>query len=246
MKRSIISAILVLSTITTINHLQAEEAVDESAWKGNVELGYVSSKGNTETTSLNSKVNVDYKTLDWLQHLSAEAFTSSENNMSTAERYKLEYQADKKLDDDGYFFVNTTYVEDKFSGFDYRTTLSVGYGYKMYQTETMTLDTEVGVGYRQSKLSAVAPGDALSEDESLLRLAAKYNWDIEDNRKLTSKLTVEAGEESTISNFEIGFVTMIAGDLSLKVAYSALYTSEVPLDKEKLDTKTSINLLYAF
>jgi len=224
----------------------AEEPEAEPSWKGNVELGYVSSQGNTETASLNGKFTIGYDTINWKQNFIAEAFTSSENNISTAERYKLEYQADRKFNEESYFFLNSTYLEDMFSGYNYRSTVSTGYGYKLYDTKEMTLDTEIGVGYRTSKLDIAPTVGNTTDNESLVRFAGKYQWDMAENRQVVSKLTIEAGEASTISTFDAGFVTMIAGDLSLKVAYTATHTSDVPLGKEKLDTKTSVNLLYAF
>jgi len=111
----------------------------------------------------------------------------------------------------------------------------------------MTLDAEVGLGARQSETDAdPVTGISSKEEEGMLKLAMKYHWQMEDSRSLTSNLTVDAGEETTISNFEISFVTMIVGNLSLKASYAARHTSEVPVGKEKLDTVTTLNLLYAF
>ena len=228
--------------------LYAEESTkEESPWNGDVQFGYVMSSGNTESENLNGKISVEYKSTDWLQAAKLEAFSSSDQEITTAERYKFEYQANKNLEDNSYLFVNTTYENDRFSGFDYRATLSGGYGFRYYEANDMTLDTEFGLGYRYS-VTDIDPisNESMDDSESLVRAAAKYKWQIGENRSLISDLTIEAGEETTITNFEVGFVTMIAGDLSLKVGYAARHTSEVPADKEKLDTVTSINLLYAF
>ena len=248
MKLSILLITLFSSMLLAEESGNAEIAKEEPVWTGGVQFGYVLSTGNTETENLNGKFNIEHKSTDWLQSAKLEAFSSSDQDLTTAERYKLEYQADLKLENkDSYLFVNTTYEEDRFSGFDYRSTLSGGYGFRYYDENDMTLDTELGVGYRYS-VTDIDPitNESTSDGEALIRAAAKYKWQIEENRSLVSDLTIEAGEETTITNFELGFVTMIAGDLSLKVGYLARHTSEVPVDKENLDTVTSINLLYAF
>ena len=241
----LISLIIIILSST----LYAEESnKEESAWKGDIQFGYVMSTGNTDSENLNGKFNIAHKSSDWLQTANLEAFTSSIENLTTAERYKLAYQADRKFEEaNSYLFVNTTYVDDRFSGFDYRSTLTGGYGFRFYEENDMTLDTEIGVGYRYS-VTDIDPitNESISDGEALIRAAAKYKWQIEESRSLVSNLTVEAGQETTIANLELGFVTMIAGDLSLKVSYTAKHTSEVPVDKEKLDTVTSISLLYAF
>jgi len=243
--------LLILLISTTNLYAQesdnATEDANKSPWKGDVQFGYVTSSGNTETTNLNGKFNLGYTNEDWSHLLTAIAFSSSDKAGTTAERYKLEYQADRKYSETSYFFINSTYEEDRFSGFDYRTTLTGGYGRQLYNENKMTLDGEIGVGYRQSELLPdPVTGISLDQSEAMVRLAAKYLWQIEENRSLVSDLTIEVGEDTTISNFELGFVTMIAGDLSLKASFVARHTSEVPVGKEKLDTVTSLNLLYAF
>lgn len=240
---------LLIILLLPIN-LFAEETTDEadvSTWKGDVQFGYVATSGNTETTNLNGKLNIVKSHEKWLHLFSAAAFSTSDNNQTTAERFKLEYQADRKYTEKSYSFLNSTYEEDKFSGYEYQATLTGGYGQRLYDANKMTFDAEIGAGMRQSELEPdPVTGNVVEESEAMVRLAAKYLWQIEEKRSVISELTIDAGEETTITNFELGFVTMVAGDLSLKAAYIAKHTSEVPVDKEKLDTIVSLNLLYAF
>jgi len=246
MKKVLIS---LLCTSVLCSNIMAEEAdaAEKSNWKGSVEFGYVSSTGNTETTNLNGKFHVEAEYNDWVQKLDLAAFSTSDDVETTAKRYKIEYQGDKKLTDISYFFVNSSYEEDQFSGFQYRSTLTAGYGRVMYNENKMTLDAEIGAGIRQSETDKdLITGLSDKENESMGRFALKYLWQIEESKSFTSNITVDAGEETTISIFNTSFVTMINGDLSLKVSYLARHTSEVPVDKEKLDTVTSISLLYAF
>jgi putative salt-induced outer membrane protein len=237
---------LLLSCNIVASEAEAEEK--EPALKGDVQLGYIMSSGNSDTTTLNSKFNLIYDLEEWSQKFSLEAYSTSDNDVTTGERYKADYQLDKKLDESRYLFGNASYEEDKFSGYDNIAVLAVGYGHQLYNQNKTTLDAEVGVGYRNSKLTpeSIVPGESSELNEALLRFAVDYHWHIAKNRSLTSKLKVDAGEESIISNFEIGFITMIAGDLSFKAAFEARHNSDVPVDTENLDTITSISLLYAF
>jgi len=251
MKKTQILLPLLCSCFLSLNIMAEEapatDAAEESNWKGNVEFGYVSSSGNTETTNINGKLHVEAEYSEWLQKLDIGAFSTSDNDVTTAKRFKIEYQGDRKLSDISYLFVNSSYEEDEFSGYQYRSTLTGGYGREIYKENKMTLDAEIGAGIRQSETDEdLITGLSDKENESMARFALKYLWEIEENRSLTSNLSVDAGEDTTISTFDISFMTMVAGDLSLKVSYLARHTSEVPVDKEKLDTVTSINLLYAF
>jgi len=242
---------LTLLTLLVLDRLNAFEADSEkkvSPFKGDVQLGYIMSSGNTDTTTLNSKFNVHYNMDEWLQKFSLEAYSSSDNDVSTGERYRADYQLDRKLDESRYIFGNGSYEEDKFSGYEYISTMVAGYGHQLYNQDKTTLDAEIGLGYRNSKLTpeSVVPGESADINEVLIRFALDYNWLIAENRSLHSKLKVDAGEESTISHFEVAFITMIAGDLSFKAAFEARYNSDVPVTTKNLDTITSISLLYAF
>lgn len=247
MRKMIAVLLLIWSPFAVLAEAATETKEEAKNWKGDIQFGYVMTSGNTENTNINGKIHLGGNLEKWRHLVTVEAFSTSDNDRTTAEHYKLKYQVDRKYKDGHYFFTNTAYEEDRFSGYDYRSTISAGYGFRAYDKNKMTLDTEFGAGYRHSML-IVDPvtGATDEENEAMLRLAAKYHWDIEENRSLMSDLTVDAGENTTISELEVGFVTMIAGDLSFKASYMTRYTSDVPVDKEKLDTITSINLLYAF
>lgn len=229
--------------------LMAEEAVTEEVpeWQGNIQFGYVSSSGNTDNTNINAKFNLKHDDENWLHDFNALYYSSSESNVTTAERYKLIHQADYKLETpDTYWFINGSYENDRFSGFDHRATLTTGYGKVLYKTRDMKLDAEIGGGFRYSQQTDTITQLTTNENEAMIRLAAKYLWQIAKERKLTSALSIEEGEESRVTNFEVGFVTMVNGNLSLKTAYEARHVSEVPVGKEKLDTVITVNLLYQF
>ena len=237
MKRYLITSLLLGSGV-----VMAEEANEAPEWQGSIQFGYVASSGNSDNTNLNSKANLKHDDENWLHDILVQYYSSSDADTTTAERYKLSYQGDYKLEDDKhYLFVNSSYEDDRFSGFDYRATLTAGYGRHLYSNNDMTLDGEVGAGFRYSEETGT---DA--ENEAMIRVAAKYNWDIDEDKKLTSNISVEEGEEVRVSNFDISFSTMIVGGVSMKASYEARHVSEVPEGKDKLDTVVSLNLLYSF
>jgi putative salt-induced outer membrane protein YdiY len=221
----------------------AEEAEEQAPeWQGSVQIGYVASSGNSENTNINGKVNVQHDDENWFHDALVQYYSSSDADTTTAERYKLSYQGDYKLEDeDHYLFVNSSYEDDRFSGFNYRATLTAGYGSRLYRANDMELDGEIGAGFRYSEEEGTD-----SENEAMIRLAAKYKWTIAEDKKLTSNISVEEGEEVRVTNFDIGFTTMIVGGVSMKAAYEARHVSDVPEGKDKLDTVVSLNLLYSF
>ncbi len=248
MKTSVIYSVAVAVILLLNTSVMAQDAVEEKPeWTGNIQFGYVASSGNTENSNINGKFNLKHDDKYWLHDFNTAYYQSTESESTTAERFKLTYQADYKInEEDSYWFVNASYEDDRFSGFEYRATVSTGYGMRLYDANDMTFDAEVGAGMRYSEEIDTATNTTFTENEGMIRIAGQYEWKIADDRNLSSAISVEEGEEVRISNFEIAFTTLITGGVSMKAGYEARHVSEVPEGKEKLDTIVSLNLLYKF
>ena len=247
MKSGVFKVTTLASLVLLSNQALAQDTDAKGEWEGNIQFGYVASSGNTENSNINGKLNLKLDDEFWTHDFNAAYYQSSESETTTAERYKLTYQADYKLNvENSYWFVNSSYEDDRFSGFEYRATVSTGYGLRLYDANDMTFDAELGAGARYSEEVDTVNNTTTTENEGVVRAAGKYLWNIADDRSLSSSISVEEGEEVRISNFDINFTTLIVGGVSMKAGYEARHVSEVPEGKEKLDTIISLNLLYKF
>ncbi len=83
-------------------------------------------------------------------------------------------------------------------------------------------------------------------EEGIVRLAAKYAWEVSENAAFQQLLSSEIGSESTIYRSDSSIKATINGSLSMKVALTVKYNSVVPVDRDKMDTETSVTLVYGF
>ena len=134
-----------------------------------------------------------------------------------------------------------SYEDDRFSGFDYQASLGVGYGYKLIAEEGRELSVEIGTGYRVNALE-----DGGDEKGVTLRLGEKFSCKLSDTSDLEQYLTVEGGDENTISRFGLSVKAQLVSKLSLKVGTSIKYTEEVPDGNDHTDTETSATVVYSF
>ena len=236
---SVPTALLLSLTAVAPSMAETKPVLDE--WKGNVELGMVNTTGNTETQTINAKAKGALEQKDWRHTVTFESLTSSDQNVTTAERYVLNGQSDYKIGNHNYFFIMLNYEDDRFSGYDYRVTEAVGYGRRVLHEPDMTLDLEIGPGARQSELETGG-----SEDEITLRGAAKFAWKLSDTSSFTEDLTVDAGEDTTVTKSVTALTAQINGSLATKVTYTVKNTSDVPVGVEKTDTETAVTLVYSF
>ncbi len=231
------------------NALAAEEVKpeDKSPWTSSVEFGFVRTTGNTETQTLAGKADVVYEVDKWRHTGYAEGFGAEAVNQDTgenevsAERYQLLGKSDYKFTDRDYAYGLIRLNKDRFSGFEYDHIVSLGYGRKAILRDTMELDLEIGPGERFFKVDG---GQA--DEEALLRLAAKYWWQITDSSKFTQLLSTDIGEELTTSESITGIQANINKTLALKFTYTVRHKTKVPADNEKTDTETAMTLVYTF
>ena len=213
-----------------------------STWKGDAELGVLNTNGNTKTRNITAKGKIVNDRDRWRHTVTAEALNSSEDGGTTAERYYASGKSDYKLTEKSYAFGLLTYENDRFSGYDYRTTESVGYGRNVIKRDTLTLDLEAGVGARQSKITVSGE----KQNEGLIHLGGSLGWKVSDTSTFTEDLVSDIGEKATVSKSVTALKTQIAGNLASKISFTAKHTSKVPAGVTKLDTETAVTLVYGF
>ena len=246
-----LASMLTLSAVSFSAAVIAEEAKAEkdSPWTSSAELGYVSTSGNTETTSTTAKADVVYEIEKWRHTGHAEAFgqesqdEATKKNVTSAERYELSGKSDYKFTEHDYAFGLIKLKKDRFSGFEYENNVAAGYGRKVIKQEDMELDLEIGPGVRHYK-----PDNGTSETEALLVLAGKYWWAITDSSKFIQELYSDIGEEYTDSKSITGIQANINSSLALKFTYTVRHKSKVPdpATTEKTDTEAAVTLVYNF
>ncbi len=242
------NAIWLASALLVSGDVLAEDKKEEakSQWTSAVELGFIRTTGNTETQISALKADVVYEVDKWRHTGHAEGYgTESEddtgNNIVSAERYQLSGKSDYKFNEFDYIFGLVELNKDRFSGFEYENKVSVGYGRMVIKQEDMELDLEIGSGVRFFKID-----DGESDDEALLRLAAKYWWQISPSSKFTQDLSVDIGGDITSTESITGIQANINSTLALKFTYTIRNKSEVPVDVEKTDTELAVTLVYTF
>ncbi len=237
--RSLQANVFAVLMLVIVSSTPAED--NFSSWQGNVELGFVNTTGNTETETINAKAKVQFEQQSWRHTLTYESLTSSDHGITTAERYVLNGQSDYKFSEHNYFFMMLNYEDDSFSGYDYRISETLGYGRRVVAEPKLILDLEIGPGARQSKLAAGG-----SDNEVILRGAAKLVWKLSETSSLTENLSIDVGENSTITKSVTALTAQINRSLATKITYTIKNTSEVPAGVEKTDTETAVTLVYSF
>lgn len=217
------------------------EEVPVSKWSGDAELGYLRTTGNTDTESLHARGKIVNEREMWRHTGTLEITNKQDSGVDTADRWYVTGKSDYNINDASYLFGLLSYEDDAFSGYEYQANAVLGYGYHVIKQDNLTLDLEGGVGARRSKLL----NDG-SNTEGLVRGAADLKWVISPTSTFSQLLTVEVGEDSTISRSVSALTMQIVGNLAAKLAHTIRHASEVPPGIDKTDTETVATLVYSF
>lgn len=213
-------------------------------WSGEGEFGFVSTDSDTTSSdTLTLKAKVGRETERWRHTAKAEAiYAESENELgessTTSERFFASWKTDYKMGEKHYIYGLVNYETDEVIDLDYRVNESVGYGIRLLRGPKHLLDTEIGVGARQTSINDVR------EDEAVLRLAADYRYNISDSAHFSEEASIEHGSESTISRSITGLTAKIQDNLASKISYTYQHvdTNGVTSDESIF----AVTLVYSF
>ena len=219
-------------------------------WTAKAEAGAVAARGNTTTDSANVKFEVTRELEKWKHSLALAAVYASDEAGATGQRWEGRGQSDYKFHPKGFWFGSGRYEDDRFSGFEYQSTLGTGLGWRFYDDPITKFIVQVGAGYK-----VLRTRDSLDEDgitlipgerqENLIgQLSIDFQRELTATTKIMDKFLVESGANNTFLQNEVSVQVRIMESLALSVGYAARYNTEPPEGFEELDTLTTLNLVY--
>lgn len=210
-------------------------------WSGKFELGYNNQSGNTNNEALHSALKLIYDKTLWKNTLSLQADSQYSDKKHTAEEYKGSDQLDFTIDEKQYVFGRLSYDKNHFSGYDYQSLATAGYGYKVLTGPINILSFEAGAGYTYNRTH-----DHKNQSGIAGRLAGNYTWNISDLTQFSQSLSLNSGAGNNKVHSETALETAISGPLHLKLAYLVDYNSKVPSTYKHTDKQMVASVIYKF
>lgn len=217
-------------------------AESENGFSSEGSLGWISNSGNTNNESFNGNIKTVIRSDWWAHNFSLSAKRIRDERTVTAERYVFTEKSDFTFSDTSYAFASLRYDDDRFDGFDYQASATVGIGWYLINSDTQHFDLELGAGYRKAKLSATGE----KNNEVINRLAQHYDINFTETSQFFQDMVIESGNTNTASEFIAGLKVSINSSLALKLSYNVKHNSDPAPESEKTDRTTAINLVFGF
>ena len=172
---------------------ETDEATVEPLWEGSVGLSYLSTSGNSDTTSFGLDFTAKRRPNPWGYEFFGLFSRAEESGTLTAERYFGGARGLRSLGDRWNLFAGLTGEKDPFAGFDLRAVLSAGATYKAIDNDSIKLSLDGGLTYTDENVidtytdeGVLVPGADTSYMGAVLGL--DFAWHISKNAVLKQLL----------------------------------------------------------
>lgn len=195
-------------------------AADEPkpGWHGSFGAGLSVNSGNSDTKSFNLGFDLkhDPKKRNVLK-LGGLYLRSDADGTTTTDKLAAFARDEYSFSDRFYVYGEVSYLSDAIAEVDYLISPTVGAGYKVIATDTVTLEASAGFGGAFEKYEGQ---DATSS--GAWRAGEAFSWKISPAVSLTQKATALWKSNDTgdaYYHFDVGLTTSLSKILELKLAY---------------------------
>ena len=217
-------------------------------WFGKVNFSFLSTSGNTDTTSIGGAAELNYNPKPWLFTLKGAYLYSQTDGIVTAESSAASMRGNYDLTPRFYVFAGAGYLRNTFSGIDALWSIDGGAGYKLFDGPAHFLKAEGGVGWTNEKdiiLDVVQP----SRSYANVRAALYYKWQFTKNANFTNDFTNLLDLDDTQNSF-VTKKAAITADISkifaLQASWTLLWRNQPVEGFGHTDTATAVGIVATF
>ena len=227
---------------------RAEQAAAKAAnqgflegWKIKGEFGGSISTGNTDDQGFSTSIALDKQTPLWVHDINLAVDHKEENGETTKDRYFGAYSLQRILSPRLYA-VGVLWAErDRFAGYNFRFSESLGLGYRLIDDPGLKLRVEAGPALRQAEY--LLEGD---ENTVAFRSAGYFNWKITPGLEFSQGLVSYLEQRNPTLIATTALTTRLSPRISARGTYEIRYEADPPADREKTDTTTRVTLIFDF
>lgn len=247
-------SLLLLLCVTLVSPVvgqDADPAVDPAAappkiWTGDFGAGLSLTSGNSETTNFNASFNLlrDPKTKN-LMKFTGLYLRGSESDEKTVDRLRLGFRDEYTLSDRAFVYGDLGYLRDPFKEINYLVNPNGGIGYRLYDTDRMSLQVDGGAGaVWENNL------DQDTRSSGSLNLGQNLDFAFSDSARLTQNFAAlwkMDDFEDALYHFAIGVAASVTKQTELKVELIDDFKNKPPsADTKKNDVAFVASFLFKF
>lgn len=240
-----------LLSVCSFHALAAESGsdVDSNAgqFSGDAKLGFIYSKTDSTSMSVNSGASLKYEQEKQTQQLSLATYYSHQSDDDGTNKYRIIYDIKHTVSNDTFLFSNAKYEHDQYATYRHQALIVGGIGQTLIDDGTSKLEIGAGPGFRYSKRQAFDKTKANeSQDEVIANAFANGNTQLSDAMNVGGGVRVDYGDSNTTTTANAFLKNKLAEKLALVLDTEYIYNSQVAAGKSHDEIYSTISLNYAF
>jgi len=230
-------------------------APPQGVWMGKGQFGFLDSRGNSDAESINGNVDMTRYDGNWKNEAYVGGLYGKSSGVVSAERWETRMQSNYTFTDGIFAFGGLRFEHDMFDGFQYQASVTGGVGDKFINTADTKLIGQIGVGYRRLRPELIfrdPDGVVTSRElqdatgEAIATLGVDFSHALTKTTVLTDKFLMESGSDNTLLHDEVAVNVKMSDKLALSVGYGVTDNTNPPPTIKKVDTVTTVNLVFSF
>jgi putative salt-induced outer membrane protein YdiY len=249
-----------------------EEPKAKPPLTGTVELGFLYKTGDVKSYDIKSRVDLINEFDRWRnnyvfdvlikqteEEITLDDGSTDKQMLTTDQKWFIDLQSNYYRNETkrNYFFGRVFYEDDRFSSFEYQSSMAAGWGKRWYENlnSGTYLDAEIGPGFSHDKLIETETIDSqsveseTSKDAFIIRSSMTYFKKLYDTvdfkQTIGADIATKSGENTKIKAIT-SFTTLLIGSLAARITFTLDHNTEVDDESENTNTETNLTFVYSF
>jgi|GEM_PF-888465 putative salt-induced outer membrane protein YdiY len=234
--------------------LEPDTQTIPKSWGGDIELGFVFNRGNTDATAIRTNLDLtheynDYRNKYLVQSLyqrsgTIDDETGEKNPKTSAQKIYVVGQTNYKFyRSEHMMFGRASYLNDRFGAFREQASFATGYANRLYNNGDSYWDFETGPGVAYQETAA-------GENSSGIIWFAATTFNVAFNERNSFKQAFEwgaslDGKNSTWQS-RSNLTSHLNGQWSMRLSLIVKFDSDPGPFRVKKDTETAATIVYSF
>lgn len=210
-------------------------------WSGKGEIGGSISTGNTDDMGGVISLALEKQTPVWGHDLNVTIDAKEEDGKTTKDRYFGAYSLQRKLTPKLYVVGVLWGERDRFAGFNYRFSESLGVGYRVFDSPKLKLRLEGGPSVRQAEYLMTG-----KETTVAARAAGYLSWQFMPRVEFSQSLVTYLEKHNSTVLASTALTTKLQKQVSARASYEVRHEQDPPDDREQTDTTTRLTVVFNF
>lgn len=223
----------------------AAEAAKSKPWKGSAELSFVTTNGNSKSSTFSNKDRFEYASGPALVELEAGALRGTSRGDLIAEQFFASEKVGIKWSEKDYVFERLRWDKDRFAGVNNRYDASIGIGRQLIKRDPDQLLLELGTGYVWEERLAGQPRNDYAAGRAYARYERKVSETSSFRQDVLYVHNYEQARDYRMKT-ETSITAAVTTIVSLKTAFTWNRAGQPPPGFIKDDTILSAALIVSF